>query len=648
MARNSRTSSRLTDSPAPKLATAAGSSAATPSGPSGRPTSVELTTSCASVPIAAPVCPPTIRPPIRRIIWPNPPRPPSPPFIADIAACSSGGMPPISPGSSVSMPPIASTARSAIGSQSLDQTGMVASTHSDRLHACTDRIPVGKLVTSSSHRSATRSASDTCCRSTSRTLGSPLAATVCRATFLARSQLTTPPCQDIRSANCRSASANCCGSPSGPSGPIGPGGPPGPPGPRPAPPEPPGTSGVLPESPGSRSRSPGRPKPKGGSVISAASQAGWKGPRPPRYPGALGGEQSRCQVRPRRSPGGLPSGHGPPVSRREPRDEPASNGGPGARGREERGRGPAVAVTGAASGLGHALTARLAASDRIGRVIAIDGHRGDATGVTWRVVDIRDPALAGRLAGVGRVVLVTSAMVYGARPDNPVPLAEEAPLGADPDGSVVGDLLEVEHLAQRSPQANPGMAITVVRPAALVGEGVDTLITRHFEAPRLLAVKGCAPRWQFCHVDDLVSALELAAAGEVTGAIAVGCDGWLEQDQVEELSGLRRIELPAAVTFATAQRLHRAGITPAPVSDLHYVVYPWVVDCKTLREAGWQPTISNTRALEVLLEQRAGHHAVAGRRLAKKDATITAAGATVAVIGTAAIVRQVRKRRRES
>jgi nucleoside-diphosphate-sugar epimerase len=346
-----------------------------------------------------------------------------------------------------------------------------------------------------------------------------------------------------------------------------------------------------------------------------------------------------------------------------------------------------VAVTGAASGLGHALTVRLAASDRIGRVIAIDGHRGDATGVTWRVVDIRDPALAGRLAGVdavvhtdldlapdsdprsrrafnvrgaqtvltaaaagrvGRVVLVTSAMVYGARPDNPVPLAEDAPLGADPDASVVGDLLEIEQLAQRSPAANPGMAVTVVRPAALVGEGVDTLITRHFEAPRLLAVKGCGQRWQFCHVDDLVSALELAAASEVTGKFAVGCDGWLEQEQVEELSGLRQIELPPGLTFGTAQRLHRAGITPALVTDLHFVVYPWVVDCATLRQAGWKPMYDNQAALAVLLEQRAGHHALAGRRLDRKDATITAAGATVAVIGTAAIVREVRRRRRST
>jgi nucleoside-diphosphate-sugar epimerase len=346
---------------------------------------------------------------------------------------------------------------------------------------------------------------------------------------------------------------------------------------------------------------------------------------------------------------------------------------------------PVVAITGAAHGLGLALTARLATSELVGRVVAIDGSRGDVKGVTWRIVDVRDPALAGRLAGVdvivhtdidmspdtdartrrafnvrgaqtvltaaaaggvGRVVLVTSAMVYGARADNSVPLPEDAPLSPESDGSVVGDLLEIEHLAQRSSRAHLGLQITVARPAALVGDGIDTLITRHFEAPRLLAVKGCAARWQFCHVDDLVAALELAAAGRVTGVFSVGSNGWLEQDELEEIAGLRRIELPPGLTFATAQRLHRAGLTPAPESDLRYVVYPWVVDCKALREVGWQPQYDNASALQVLLDQRAGHHAVAGRRLDRKDATITAAGATVAVIGTAAIVRQVRRRRR--
>jgi nucleoside-diphosphate-sugar epimerase len=349
---------------------------------------------------------------------------------------------------------------------------------------------------------------------------------------------------------------------------------------------------------------------------------------------------------------------------------------------------PVVAVTGAAGGIGHALTVRLASSPRVKKVVAIDAHRGDIAGVTWRVADVRDPALAGRLAGVdvvvhadfdltpeadtrqrrsfnvrgaqtvltsaaagrvGRVVLVTSAMVYGARPDNPVPLPEDAPLAADADSSVAGDLLEIEQLARRSPRANPGMAVTVVRPAALVGAGpyaVDTLVTRHFEAPRLLTVKGCAPRWQFCHVDDLTSALEFAIGSGVDGAFAVGCDGWLEQQEVEQISGLKSIELPARLTFGTAQRLHRLGVTPAPAMDLRYVVYPWVVDCAALRVAGWRPRFDNAAVLSVLLDQRQGRHAVAGRRIARKEATITAAGATVAVIGTAAIVRRARRHRR--
>ncbi len=345
-----------------------------------------------------------------------------------------------------------------------------------------------------------------------------------------------------------------------------------------------------------------------------------------------------------------------------------------------------VAVTGAATGAGQALVVRLASSGRVGRVVAIDDHRGDATGVTWRLADVRDPTLASRLSDVdvvvhtdvdaaaasdprarrarnvrgaqtvltaaaaervGRVVLVTSAMVYGARPDNPVPLPEEAPLLADSGGSLAGDLLEVEELARRSRRVNPGTAVTVVRPAALVGEAVDTLLTRHFEAPRLLLVRGCAPCWQFCHVDDLTSALELAAAGEVTGDFAVGCDGWLPAAELAELSGMKAVELPARLTFSAAQRLHRLGATPTPAAELRYMVYPWAVDCAALRLAGWRPTYTNAEALAVLLAGRAGHHAVVGRRIARKDAAITAAGAAgtaAAVIGTAAIVRHARKK----
>lgn len=312
-------------------------------------------------------------------------------------------------------------------------------------------------------------------------------------------------------------------------------------------------------------------------------------------------------------------------------------------------RGPVVAVTGAAAGVGALLTERLAASEEIKRVVAIDERRGECADAEWHILDVRDPAIAEKLrgadvvvhlaldldletdaaartaynvrgtqtvltaaaaAGVHRVVLCTSAMVYGALPDNELPLSEDAELRATAEATGVGDLLEIERLARRAPRAHPGLNVTVVRPAVLVGGGTDTALTRYFESPRLLVVAGSRPAWQFCHVEDLCAALEYAVVEKVEGELAVGCDGWLEQEEVEELSGIRRMELPSAVALGAAARLHRIGLTPSPAGDLAYTMYPWVVSGSRLHDAGWRPRWTNEEVLAELLEEVAGRHTV--------------------------------------
>ncbi|MGW7330779.1 SDR family oxidoreductase [Streptomyces sp. NPDC054840] len=350
-----------------------------------------------------------------------------------------------------------------------------------------------------------------------------------------------------------------------------------------------------------------------------------------------------------------------------------------------RRRSPVIAVTGAASGVGAALVSRLAASDEVKQVVAIDERRGDCAAAQWHILDVRDPAIAEKLrgadvvvhlaldldletdpaartaynvrgtqtvltaaaaAGVHRVVLCTSAMVYGALPDNDIPLSEDSELRATAEATGVGDLLEIERLGRRAPRAHPGLNVTVIRPAVLVG-GTDTALTRYFESPRLLVVAGSRPTWQFCHVDDLVSALEYAALEKVEGELAVGCEGWLEQEEVEELSGIRRMELPSAVALGAAARLHRIGLTPSPAGDLAYTMHPWVVSVSGLHAAGWRPRWTNEEVLAELLQEVSGRHTVAGRRLGRRDAATAAgaAGATVALLGAAAAVRLARKRR---
>lgn len=349
---------------------------------------------------------------------------------------------------------------------------------------------------------------------------------------------------------------------------------------------------------------------------------------------------------------------------------------------------PVVAVTGAASPLGECIVRALLAAGRSedgveALVVALDERRGDPDGARWRVVDIATPAAAAALlgveaivhvaaatnlrdtrsaherrertlsevrtlataataAGVRHLVVVTSAMTYGASAHHPVPLREDTPVQVEVEEGLVGDLLAVEQLLETVRRVHPGLQVTVVRPAALVGPQIDTVITRHFEAPRLLTIRGGCPAWQFCHIEDLASALVHVVDHRLGQVVTVGSSGTMSQAEVEQISGMRRVELSASAAEGAAQRLHRLGVLPTPATELAYAVYPWAVASETLIADGWEPAYDNQTCLGVLLEGIRGRHAVAARRLDRKDAALGAASAAVALAATAAIMRRRR------
>jgi nucleoside-diphosphate-sugar epimerase len=251
-------------------------------------------------------------------------------------------------------------------------------------------------------------------------------------------------------------------------------------------------------------------------------------------------------------------------------------------------------------------------------------------------------------AGVSRVVLLTSAMVFGAQAANPVPLDEDAALTSGSPQGLVGDWVAMERAGLDRRGHGNNLEIVPVRPASVVGAASDSLLPGLFEAVRLLAIRDCPCHWQFCHTDDLATALVLAATGAVAGPVTVGCDGWLDRHQVESISRMRSVVLPAAVAFATAERLHRVGVLSSPASDLHFLMHPWVVGSQQLLAAGWKPAWTNEAALAehlASLGERTGRSlVVVDRRNATRAAA--GAGATLAVVGSLALAR-ARKGRRE-
>lgn len=349
-----------------------------------------------------------------------------------------------------------------------------------------------------------------------------------------------------------------------------------------------------------------------------------------------------------------------------------------------------VAVTRAASTFAATLAEEIAAAGDL--VVGLDQRSGTTGDVQWRLTDIATPEVvqalhdvdavvhvandadlvrslaqtpverrarmvrevqtlstAAAAAGVGHLVAVTSSMVYGARADNPVPIPDDSPLRADDAEGVVADLVEIETILETARAVHPGLDITVVRPAALVGPSVDTIITRHFEAPRLLVLRDRRPTWQFCHVDDLGRALVTVLHADVPPVVTVGSWGSLSQEEVEEISGMKRVELAPPAAHAAADRLHRIGVLPLPASDLAYVSHPLVIDPQALADHGWYAAYDNATALSVLLDGVRGHHAVMARRVERRDAALgAAAGAASAAVAAAATAALMRRRRRRS
>ena len=176
------------------------------------------------------------------------------------------------------------------------------------------------------------------------------------------------------------------------------------------------------------------------------------------------------------------------------------------------------------------------------------------------------------------VVLVSSAMVYGAYANNPVPLTEDAILRPDVDFVYARQLATVEAMVDRWRRAEPGRTVTVLRPVvAMAADGTSSL------AAALAAGLGQRfgeddPPAQFLHLDDLASAVALAADQRLDGVFNVAPDGWVPGERVRALTGARpRVQLPdrlAEVVDALRWRFQRGPIPPGLRS---YTREPWLV-----------------------------------------------------------------------
>lgn len=258
-----------------------------------------------------------------------------------------------------------------------------------------------------------------------------------------------------------------------------------------------------------------------------------------------------------------------------------------------------------------------------------------------------DVLAAAEEAGAAHLVVVSSAMVLGPADGRPLPIPEGCDVvGASAD-PVVDRLRTMERRLETHPASGAGPRVHLLRPAVVVGPGLDSPFVRHFAAPRLVSASGSEVAWQFCHVDDLATAC-LAVVEHDIDVATVGAPGFLDALDVTRIARRRRLELPESVLLGTTERLHRVGVTPMSGELMRHLVHPWPVEVRRLVDAGWQAQVDNAACLQQLVDLGHHHVAVAGRLVPRREAVGGAvggaAGITVAALGAAVLIRRSRRR----
>ncbi len=232
-----------------------------------------------------------------------------------------------------------------------------------------------------------------------------------------------------------------------------------------------------------------------------------------------------------------------------------------------------------------------------------DPRKSDKEHHSWNVVAFQKLLDAIRAYGVPKLVVLSSANVYGPQPDNPIFLTEEAPLLGAQEFRSIRDLVELDMLAQSFFWKEPGVETVVLRPCHILGR-VHNAPSNYLRLQRPMTLLGFDPMVQVVHERDVVEALVLALRPGVRGVFNLRGPGELPLSKLLRLLGRKPRPVPTAVARAALERMWRYRLTSFPPPELDHIRFQCMVDDTRAREElGYRPRFGieeTARAVEAI------------------------------------------------
>ncbi len=211
-----------------------------------------------------------------------------------------------------------------------------------------------------------------------------------------------------------------------------------------------------------------------------------------------------------------------------------------------------------------------------------------------------------RSPSVRRLVIKSTAAVYGASPRDPAIFMETMAPKALPSGSYAKDAVEIEGYVRGFSRRRADVAVTVLRFTNLIGPRVDAVLTRYFAMPVVPTVLGHDARMQLLHEEDAVAVLQRTVYAELPGVFNVGGDGVLLLSQAIRRAGRVALPVPGAVVPAVGRLFRGAGLADFSPEQMRLLNVGRVVDTDKLHnEFGFFPRWTTEQAFDDYVRGRA-------------------------------------------
>jgi UDP-glucose 4-epimerase len=184
---------------------------------------------------------------------------------------------------------------------------------------------------------------------------------------------------------------------------------------------------------------------------------------------------------------------------------------------------------------------------------------------------------------VPKLVVLSSANVYGPQASNPQFLSEDAPLMGGQNFSDIRDLVEVDMLAQSFFWKLPGTDTVILRPVHILGT-VHNAPSNFLRLNPVLTVMGYDPMTQVIHQSDVVHAIHLALRPGVRGVFNVAGPEPVPLSHLIRIVERQRLSVPYSLARVALRRLWTLRLTNFPPPELDHIRYVCMVDDRRARD----------------------------------------------------------------